>query len=696
MGTEEERKELFSNIPAQLTIKQNIWVCYTRDKLPVNPHNGNAARSNDSSTWSDFDTALNYYLAHQDDGIAGIGIEFTGTGFVGVDLDNCRDPQTGELNEQARDIVKMLDSYTEISPSWRGLHIICTGELPPGARRKGSVEMYNEGRYFTMTGNRLADTPDWVGNRPQELAEVHGKYIQGPSKNAVEIVRNAPVSEDDDSLIERCVAAANGDKFKKLFDGDTSGYTSPSEADLALCSHLAFWTGNDDAQIDRIFRRSKLYRDKWDKKHGAETYGERTIRKALESCTESYTRIFLPSGTSTVMTCTAQTLDGTRRAVCIVQDKNNDAAEIPLVPDFPNIMAGAAGDFARLYGEYLETPEQFLYMAFLTCAGTILADRITINSEISPQPRFFTVLLGESADERKSTAEHKTIQFFRETLQDFPVCYGVGSAEGLQNRLTENNKLLLCFDEFKSFVSKAKIDTSVLLPCVNTLFEVNHYESRTKSTSISLDNVFLSMLAASTVGTYESVWDSSFTAIGFNNRLFLVPGKGERKFSIPRRVPDDARNRIKRQLAGMLPKDPVVMEITDEGRKLFDHFYTHLERSIHAKRLDTYALRFMPLLALNENKSVIDEDIVDKVIRLMNWQLAVRREHDPIDAENNIAKIEERIRRLLASGPMNERDLKKRCHVERIGLFAYENAKKNLERGRELSLDKGTGLWKRD
>ncbi|MFH1767052.1 MAG: hypothetical protein ABH826_03095, partial [Patescibacteria group bacterium] len=119
---------------------------------------------------------------------------------------------------------------------------------------------------------------------------------------------------------------------------------------------------------------------------------------------------------------------------------------------FPNIISGVAGDFARIYARHLEAPEHFFYLSFLACLGSILSGRLTLDSELSPQPRLYVILLGESADDRKSTAVQKTVEFFHEAITDFKTSWGVGSAEGLQKKLEESNKLLLCIDEFKSFV----------------------------------------------------------------------------------------------------------------------------------------------------------------------------------------------------------------------------------------------------
>jgi hypothetical protein len=333
-------------------------------------------------------------------------------------------------------------------------------------------------------------------------------------------------------------------------------------------------------------------------------------------------------------------------------------------------MTGAAGRFAEIYSSYLECPKEFLYMAYLTCLGSVLSKCLTLASEIQPQPRLFTVLLGQSADERKSTVINKTVEHFEEGLGYFSNCWGIGSAEGLQERLNENDRLLLCFDEFKQFVSKCRIDTSVLLPCVNTLFESNRYESNTKSRAIRLQNIHLSMLAASTVDTYERIWNSSFTAIGFNNRLFIVPGTAARKYSIPHKIPDSHKSDLIRQLHEIINFVGEGMElgIMPDAFGFYDEWYQTMERSIHAKRIDTYALRLMSLLAANEGKNVIDGDTIIKAIDLCDWQLSVRKIYDPIDADTNIAKMEERIRRQLARGPKSDRELKQYTNANREGL----------------------------
>ena len=148
------------------TLKQlPQWVGYTAQKVPMNPHNGRAASSNDPATWA---TASEAWAAKKRHGWAGIGYVFTiAAGVIGVDLDDCFDDD-GRLSDVAGQIVTMLDSYTELSPSGKGIHILARGSIPHSVKTPG-VEMYNEMRYFTVTGDRLQAYSPNIEDRSAEL-----------------------------------------------------------------------------------------------------------------------------------------------------------------------------------------------------------------------------------------------------------------------------------------------------------------------------------------------------------------------------------------------------------------------------------------------------------------------------------------------------------------------------------------------
>jgi hypothetical protein len=269
------------------------------DKVPFQP-DGQPAKSNDPTTWTTFEAAADAYRAGGFDGISFA----LGDGFVGIDLDDVRDPDTSSLTPDAAALVERIATYCEVSPSGTGLKLIGLGVWRADWHRKpmpdgGEVEAYSACRFFALTGHPIGDHPlADIQAAADELAERFAGTARPPT------VTPTPVSADDgcddEEVIRRAEDAGNGAKFRALWAGDTSGYDGDaSRADLALCGLLAFWCQGDAARIDRLFRRSGLIRPKWDLRRGESTYGQRTIAKALEGKTEFYTpeaRSVGPSG----------------------------------------------------------------------------------------------------------------------------------------------------------------------------------------------------------------------------------------------------------------------------------------------------------------------------------------------------------------------------------------------------------------
>ncbi|ELY72164.1 hypothetical protein C488_15382 [Natrinema pellirubrum DSM 15624] len=249
------------------------------------------------------ETALEYADSGDADGV---GFVFTDDDpIVGVDLDDCRNPETRDIDDLAVDIIERLDSYTEISPSGTGFHVLIEGELPDGRNRRGSIELYDTARFFTVTGDTLEESPSRVARRQDALEAIHREYVKdsesdGASESGYRGVTDEQASTDtagdvdvdleDEELLEKARNASNGEKFERLWRGSTAGYESQSEADMALCCLLAFWTGGDHTRMDRLFRQSGLLREKWDDVHYADgsTYGEKTIERAITSTSEFY------------------------------------------------------------------------------------------------------------------------------------------------------------------------------------------------------------------------------------------------------------------------------------------------------------------------------------------------------------------------------------------------------------------------
>jgi len=282
-------KVIPENIPKELRDRPQ-WVCWRAEerggkvtKVPYNPWTGDKAQTNNPKTWSDFERAK--YVYEATGMLDGVGFVFTADDpFVGWDFDDCRNPQDGEIDPQIRDAISKLNSYTEVSPSGTGIRIIVEGTLPPHGRKKGDSEVYEKGRYLTFTGHHLDNTPLSIEHRQAETDALHAKIFTRKGKKPTP----KPLPTNLQEVLKRAFRSKNGREIEKLYSGDFSGYKSQSEADLALCSHLAFWFNEDMKIIDQVFRSSGLYRKKWDEKRGLLTYGETTVELACVSCTGTY------------------------------------------------------------------------------------------------------------------------------------------------------------------------------------------------------------------------------------------------------------------------------------------------------------------------------------------------------------------------------------------------------------------------
>jgi putative DNA primase/helicase len=142
--------------------------------------------------------------------------------------------------------------------------------------------MYRGERYLTLTGCHLEGTPTTIERRQEAIDAIYNEFFRRPERPPTDPQTNGHSPCLDDSvLLERALNARNGGKLGRLLAGDLRGYPSPSEADLALCCLLAFWTQNAE-QIDRLVRGSSLFREKWERPD----YRDATITKALTETVE--------------------------------------------------------------------------------------------------------------------------------------------------------------------------------------------------------------------------------------------------------------------------------------------------------------------------------------------------------------------------------------------------------------------------
>lgn len=278
-----------------LNIPQFVSWTLTNDgkKIPLNPNNGKPAKANDTSTWSD------YSKATQING--NIGIEL-GLGIGGIDIDDCIQPD-GTLSDMATDILNIMNTYAESSPSGKGLHLLFryegfivfdNGKL---GRRDDSLglELYIGQHFLTVTGKPFGEIKA-IATRTDEILEVYKKYLskeeRTPTINInVETKEPVLIPEPEQSEPKQTIIydtkklwavmfkAKNGEEIRKLHDGDISKYPSQSEADMAMANFLAFWCKCDKSLMLAMFNETVLsHREKWKER---KDYRDWTINEAV-------------------------------------------------------------------------------------------------------------------------------------------------------------------------------------------------------------------------------------------------------------------------------------------------------------------------------------------------------------------------------------------------------------------------------
>lgn len=261
-------------------------------KIPYTT-NGSQARTNDPTTWTSFDEAFETYQKNICF-YSGLGFVFTETDpFIGIDYDHVIDSM-GIIDPEISEEITILNSYTEISQSGTGIHVIVTGTTSGSRKRGNGREMYGSGQFVAITGNHLRGKPFTVNEAPEgAIRAIYDKMIkpvENFSQSKISANEHSTESEvvrsgtSDFGVLEKCRRARNSDRFNVLYSGNwdvLGSYSSQSEADLALCSIFAAYT-QDRSQIDRLFTGSGLCSEKWNRTD----YKEPTISKALERINE--------------------------------------------------------------------------------------------------------------------------------------------------------------------------------------------------------------------------------------------------------------------------------------------------------------------------------------------------------------------------------------------------------------------------
>ncbi|QBD75163.1 hypothetical protein EPA93_03800 [Ktedonosporobacter rubrisoli] len=290
--------ELLKSIPQWVLWKYQHIPGKDKPKKPPFQPGGRAASVDDPQGWCSYTQAM----AALDTGhYQGVGFMLENSGIVVIDLDNCLRDIDGvrRITRTARQVFDLAQSYTEVSPSGKGLHIFLRGSLPAEnghpvlGMKSDKGEMYAAKRYITITGERVGEQRE-IRTDQEAIHQIYALLKpprQQPRPEPETIRRYQPITRDDQALLKKAGEARNGAKFTRLCSGDITGYRSRSEAQLALIAMLVYWTNGDEGQVERLFKASNMYRQdeelqqKWDTVHRSDgaTYGEMTIEKATQT-----------------------------------------------------------------------------------------------------------------------------------------------------------------------------------------------------------------------------------------------------------------------------------------------------------------------------------------------------------------------------------------------------------------------------
>jgi len=294
----------FESIPARLkNLKHRVvWRARWDAKRgrwtkPPSQTSGCPASHSNPAHWDTFECTC---FTYKRGGWSGIGYVLAADDLLtGIDLDHCRDLETGKIASWALRIVKRCGSYSEVSPSGTGIRIFIIGKLPGTGRKRrlpdcgddAAIEIYDKQRFLTLTGHGLKNSPATIKRRQRVIDAIMEEFFPKPEPVA-SLPVNLPVNPRGLDLADRAVldialASQFGREFHQLYyEGDTSAHNHDhSTADYSLIRSLTFFSGGNREQAERLFGESALVREKWLDRPG---YRKLTIDAALANMTHLY------------------------------------------------------------------------------------------------------------------------------------------------------------------------------------------------------------------------------------------------------------------------------------------------------------------------------------------------------------------------------------------------------------------------
>lgn len=639
---------------------------------------GRKAASTRSQDWSDYRAAV---TDARIDNTQGVGFVVNG-GIVGFDLDGCHDPKTGDISPWAQSIVEALDSYTEVTPSQTGIRVWVRGALPGtdkvfnldpaiGFGDKVKIEVFTDGRYFTVTGKPLYE--DSVDVEARDLTDVyqlcHDIRSQYPAPTKPKST-GTPITQSDRQSTP--VVQAGFFNHGKLFvlmtgvikstepfviedaHGNSLTYASHSEADLALATVLAIEHGNNPEKISAEFRKSPLYREKWDRLE------KQTIEKAIKSAEQTKAK---SDQQSSIVVPTQASSSSSASSASITASTSDDSA----IPEFDDsVITGVYKKIVDLICDGTTIPRQYVFLAAKVFLGARKANAMRFEN-IADNSCYYGAVIGPTGTGKGLSWKRLMDHLFKVSgvLEcGVKIINSADSGAGLKDLFFEppEQQPIICYiDEVTSLghVGGDKkqpeiVDTIITLANSTSLSRVLA-KAKGRKTDRTTDHAHLSLFMC---GQDGEVFMSSFagrTKLGLYDRFYPEHSYPVEAGDLPEIAQADAFKLLAE--INQLPLSGLMTMLPETKQKLGSYWKVQPPEVKSKPRFKTYLTLDMFDAAWSQGRMIAEPQDLDAAIRIFERQLVIRQVHFTEEAPDKVGtylgkfkKITESMRRRLNAG----------------------------------------------
>lgn len=650
----------YENVPKELRdlVQWLTWKYEPGDnpdkptKVPYQPLNGWRCDVTNPSQWTTFENALNAVNLGAYNGIGlALAVPQLGGKHTVIDLDHSTDP---DVIARQKLISDQFDSYSEISPSGLGLHVIVEGTIPTG-RKRGAIEMYSDRRFITFTGNVFNAKP--IARR-QELLDILYNEMSLSQGKAVNFDGEPERETDNEILLQGGSAPVNGERFRMLYEGhwQQAGYPSQSEADFAFIDMLANYSKNKE-QVKRIFLNSWLGMREKAQKRPAYVQGmvdrayDRTLSPIdLSGFDRNKFKNAAPAQIGGISTGYGPIGAGAASHTSAEREESQSGDEIDTPkPNGVKRPPGLMGDIADyIYWQSHRPVQEIALCAAISLMAGICGRQF--NTPTGAGLNLYTVLIAQTAVGKEAMAAgiNKLMSYVKRQVNEIDTFMGpaeIASGPAFLRRLETHVCCFSILTEFGHFLQnicaanapphlvtlrKVLLDAYTKSGRGNAI-QASVYSDKEKNINPIHEPAF-SILAESTPSTFYTNLDESLISMGLLARLMIIEYHGDRVEANKNLQPVPSENLVSR-LGGLAAycmtnqKGNIVIQVqyNNDSQALADKFDRYCDDKVRQSgdgpirdlygRAHLTVMKLASLLAVSENS-------YHPVISADNWNFA--------------------------------------------------------------------------